>query len=273
MFHSISQAQAGDRYTIESSGVSYDLIATVPAVQTPQYSVVSPTLGDSTDTGIVWSVFVVSAHTADPTTYFVSASGGGYSIDNLAPEAPGGLMASEVAGPAVLLNWEASTASDFKYFAIYKDGATDPITTTTELTYTDSDVAIGESHTYSVTAFDFSGNEGPAAGVTLTVTSVTQENIGEIPTDYELSQNYPNPFNPETRVKYQVPAAGNVKIVVYSITGQEVRTLVNEHQVAGFYSVYWDGKDNHGRQIPSGIYLYRMQSKDFVSAKRMILIK
>lgn len=103
---------------------------------------------------------------------------------------------------------------------------------------------------------------------------ISQGNNGEIPSGYALAQNYPNPFNPTTQIKYQTREFGNVKIVVYSLTGQEVRTLVNQNQSAGFYTVLWDGRDNNGRQTPSGIYFYRMQSDNgFMNMKRMILIK
>lgn len=93
------------------------------------------------------------------------------------------------------------------------------------------------------------------------------------PTDYRLDQNVPNPFNPETTISYQLPAAQRVLVSVYTSLGQEVRTLVDEVQDVGAYTVRWDGRDAVGRQVASGVYFYRMQAGDFSDVKRMMLLK
>jgi Secretion system C-terminal sorting domain len=85
---------------------------------------------------------------------------------------------------------------------------------------------------------------------------------------YSLSQNYPNPFNPTTTIRYSLRSAGFVSLRVYDILGREVKNLVNENQTAGEHSVYFDASN-----LPSGVYIYRLQSGSFVSAKKMILIK
>ncbi len=95
-----------------------------------------------------------------------------------------------------------------------------------------------------------------------------------IPEKYSLSQNYPNPFNPETSVKYQLPEAGNVSMVVYNAVGQKIRTLVNEHKQAGSYTVTWDGCNDRGLQVGSGIYFIRMKAgRKFVEMKKIVLIQ
>lgn len=88
-----------------------------------------------------------------------------------------------------------------------------------------------------------------------------------------LFQNVPNPFNPSTLIAYQLPEAGRVSLVVYSLLGQPVRALVQDHQEAGYYKVTWDGKDAYGRPVSSGVYLYRFVSKGQVETKRMLLLK
>jgi hypothetical protein len=93
-------------------------------------------------------------------------------------------------------------------------------------------------------------------------------NGGVIPHSYALSQNYPNPFNPSTVIKYSLPKAGLVKLVVFDILGREVRTLVNEIKTAGIYSVNFDASS-----LASGVYFYRVESGDFVQTKKMLLIK
>ena len=94
-----------------------------------------------------------------------------------------------------------------------------------------------------------------------------------VPQTYTLEQNYPNPFNPTTTIKYTIPKEGSVKIEVYDITGRLVNTLVNTSQATGTYSVTWDGKNSLGHSVGSGIYLYRIQANDFVSVKKMVMLK
>ena len=91
--------------------------------------------------------------------------------------------------------------------------------------------------------------------------------------DYELSQNYPNPFNPETRINYAILENSVVTIEIFNITGQLIRTLINEYKAKGNYSVIWDGRDNAGRLVSSGIYLYRLQAGSFIQTRKMIFMK
>jgi flagellar hook assembly protein FlgD len=90
---------------------------------------------------------------------------------------------------------------------------------------------------------------------------------------FELSQNYPNPFNPTTNIKYQLPQAVQVSLTIYNMLGQEVRKLVNTQQPAGYHTVVWDGRDNSGRLVPSGVYHYRLQAGSFTMTKKMLMAK
>ena len=94
-----------------------------------------------------------------------------------------------------------------------------------------------------------------------------------LPETYGLSQNYPNPFNPETIIEYQLPEAGRVSLKVYTIVGQEIRTLADGEKMAGYHQVIWDGKDNAGQRLASGVYLYRIQVGKFTQTKKVILLK
>ncbi|MEP1306525.1 MAG: T9SS type A sorting domain-containing protein [Balneola sp.] len=88
------------------------------------------------------------------------------------------------------------------------------------------------------------------------------------PADFELKQNYPNPFNPSTNISFTIPQSGNVEIIVYNMLGQKVSTLINTRYVQGTHSITFDASN-----LASGIYLYRIKSNNFVSTKRMTLIK
>ena len=94
-----------------------------------------------------------------------------------------------------------------------------------------------------------------------------------VPVSFELGQNYPNPFNPTTTIQYALPEPVKVTLRVYNILGQVVRTLVDEHKEAGYYQADWDGKDQVGRSLSSGVYIYKIQAGDFVETKKMQLIK
>ena len=95
-----------------------------------------------------------------------------------------------------------------------------------------------------------------------------KQSAQQIPKNYILEQNYPNPFNPVTTIKFALPKVSQVKLVVYDITGREVAILVNGSLPAGYHSVQWDA-----RNVPSGMYIYRITASSFNQAKRMTIIK
>lgn len=95
-----------------------------------------------------------------------------------------------------------------------------------------------------------------------------------VPFAFDLAQNYPNPFNPETTIQYQLASAGHVKITIYNVLGQKVRTLVDDIRPAGAYKVVWDGRGDNGRTLSSGVYFYKMVAGDqFVKTQKMVLMK
>lgn len=105
------------------------------------------------------------------------------------------------------------------------------------------------------------------------ITAVHVESMAKLPATYGLDQNMPNPFNPATAIQYQLPEDGHVRLVVYNLLGQEVRTLVDERVMAGHHAVMWDGRDDSGRSLATGVYLYRLTANDYKQVKRMLLLK
>ena len=93
------------------------------------------------------------------------------------------------------------------------------------------------------------------------------------PSTFGMMQNYPNPFNPETEISYSLPEAAQVRLTVYNMLGQKVKTLVDEYQAAGRKTVSWDGTDERGNKAASGIYFYRVKAGEFEDTKKMILMK
>lgn len=94
-----------------------------------------------------------------------------------------------------------------------------------------------------------------------------------IPSAYNLEQNYPNPFNPETVISFSLPKAGNVKIKIYDVLGNEIRTLIDEERLAGKHNIYWNSTDNFGKRVSSGVYFYTIIADNFTQTKKMVLMK
>ncbi|MFC1547061.1 T9SS type A sorting domain-containing protein [Candidatus Neomarinimicrobiota bacterium] len=94
-----------------------------------------------------------------------------------------------------------------------------------------------------------------------------------LPTGYYLEQNFPNPFNPVTTLRYSLPEAAQVQLIVYDLLGREIMRLVDQQQRAGAWQVTWNGRDGLGQLVSAGIYLYRMTAGDFVQTRKMVLLK
>ncbi|MDZ7362981.1 MAG: YCF48-related protein [candidate division KSB1 bacterium] len=103
--------------------------------------------------------------------------------------------------------------------------------------------------------------------------TAVSEIASEMPASFELTQNYPNPFNPSTTIKYDLPQQVEVKLVIFDMLGRRVRTLVAHRQQTGRYAITWDGRNDAGEQVPSGVYLYRIEAGDFRAARRLTMVK
>jgi flagellar hook assembly protein FlgD len=94
-----------------------------------------------------------------------------------------------------------------------------------------------------------------------------------LPERFALLQNYPNPFNPVTKINFRVPEATQVKLEIYNVRGQRVRTLVDHHLEAGHHFVHWDSRDMNGQSVAAGIYLYRLMAGERTATRKMLLLK
>ena len=99
------------------------------------------------------------------------------------------------------------------------------------------------------------------------------DEIAEIPTDFALNQNYPNPFNPQTNVSFDLPKAQHVSLEIYNILGQHVQTLADGSYEAGRYTYTWNGTNDNGVNVPSGIYFYSLRTDEFSKTNKMMLIR
>jgi len=142
-----------------------------------------------------------------------------------------------------------------------------------EYSFIDADVAVGNTYYYYIEDVDFSGktNRSQIIGVIAGQTII-------IPIKSALLQNFPNPFNPETWIPYQLAQNASVTVRIYNLKGQSIRTIELGPKTAGTYlakdrAVYWDGRDNVGEKVASGMYFYMLKAGEFMSTRRMVIIE
>jgi hypothetical protein len=208
-------------------------------------------------------------------TTFNYVSGGFYIddvlLDNVVPVELTSFVAS-VSGKSVLLNWNTATELNNSGFDVERKSSSTGWqkiafvqgngTTTQPKSYsfTDRNLADGK-YSYRLKQVDYDG--------TYEYSKIVEVNIASaVVNEFELSQNYPNPFNPTTTIKFNLPDAGNVKLSVYNLLGQEVQTIVNGFMESGSHSVNFDASN-----LNSGVYLYKLEANGFTQTRKMTLIK
>ena len=133
-----------------------------------------------------------------------------------------------------------------------------------------------EETVVSVTKFRFNESSKLQGGQTATLfrnALLVEDRRGADPERFELMQNYPNPFNPETMIQYQLAQKGDVEIVIYNLLGEKIISLFHGLQGAGFHQLIWDGKNELGTHVSSGVYIYHIKTEKFVSSKKMLLLR
>ncbi|MDH3216079.1 MAG: hypothetical protein OEN01_07280 [Candidatus Krumholzibacteria bacterium] len=281
---SLSSEKIGDRPVVrvdQAGGSSYYwfLIDSYPAYYLPGYSAPAPTLFDSTSVSNEYHYFQVIAHTADPLTFFTSDPDSGYSIDNLVPASPQGLAGRQTGGAEFELTWDPNDEADLSHYAVYREsdpgfvpGPANRLGTVTTTVFVDPGWSWGPGYTYKLTAVDVHENESPPAVLGPGVATGVGGTGGL--KRFALYPSVPNPFNPTTLIRYDVPAGGGeVSIKVYRVDGGLVRTLLDAIETGGAKSVAWDGRDDSGARVASGVYFYRMSAGGFSQTKRMVLLK
>jgi len=186
----------------------------------------------------------------------------------------------ELDAQEIKLSWEANPENDIMYYCIYKDTTTSPKievskVSATNTTYNDNKIVIGQKYYYRIAAVDSADNMSEFSDeisiMAQRSASITNEN--GIPHKTELSQNYPNPFNPETTIEYTTTKEGQINLAILNILGREVRKLVDEYHGPGYYAVKWDGKDNAGNKVSTGIYLCQLLFENLCQTRKLVLEK
>ena len=258
----------------QSEALVWDSVATVPATGAGSYATIAPTLQDSTVTdGMYYSVFTVRARTALPGDIFVSEPDSGYSVDNIIPPAPTGLAVAYNSPGGTNISWDGSDEPDVVLYRIYRDielsfdpGPEDLVHETPDTFWVDT-VEDGYLYYYRVSAVDDAGNEGGRAATETTTGANGQ------PSATVLHQNIPNPFNPTTLIRFELPESARVRLLVFDVQGRLVRTLVDGELQPGGQEIAWNGRDDDGRNVASGVYFYRLETPQTLVSRKMVLLR
>ena len=169
----------------------------------------------------------------------------------------------------VEITWDIVSASDLKEYLVTREFDSEENTITTELNLATDTLFSSGVYKYFIQSVDNAGNVSERSdSVEIIISTVSNELINSLPNTFTLSQNYPNPFNPTSTIKFGIPEAAVVKLEIYNLLGQKVKTLVNARRSAGFHTVNFDATN-----LSSGMYMYRIQAGNFVKIKKMTLIK
>jgi M6 family metalloprotease-like protein len=257
-------------------------LGSVGATQDSIYSFLAHTLVDSNQEGTNLSYFRVSAHTAlAPSEFVYSEVASGYSVDNIAPGVPSGLAVTSAAnGVRVTWEYDMEAEKDFQYFAVYR-GQTDTFTPehpdstfgiTAETFFIDEDMTPLVVNYYRVGAVDHNGNTSELSEA-ISGDYLSVDGSAGVPETFALQQNYPNPFNPTTVIRFDVPEATYLSLVVYDILGREVAHLEDGYIEPGYHQSVWNGRTSAGREVPTGVYIARLVTPSYRQQIKMVLMK
>ncbi len=254
-----------DYFDNDSSG--WVALSSVDAIGDPSYTFEATTVMDSTSEGDGMTEFKVVASMS--AGIFHSDPMMGYSVDNIAPGVPGGLMATAL-DEGIHLTWDVSVEEDFQYFVLEKSLNSEfqeyETFETIDTSYIDLEYVLNEMNYYRLAAVDHAGNVSDYSDVVEAAVLSIDGDL--IPEAFALHQNYPNPFNPVTNITFMVDTYGYASIRIYDIKGRLVETLVEEQLPSGQYEVHWDASD-----LPSGVYLIRLTGSNKSITKKAVLLK
>lgn len=188
------------------------------------------------------------------------------------------LSSTQVQAISVTLSWLPNTESDLSHYNLYRDTQANTMVfykmiPKSDTLFTDTEVSGGKTYYYKLTAVDYYGNESePSNEVSTRIDGITDlGNTDHTPHKFMLKQNYPNPFNPSTTIEFSLAQGGQVSLSVFDMLGREIRRLVDGNYEKGRYTITWDGRDNVGGSVASGVYVYRLKSGNLIESRRLVL--
>jgi len=254
--------------------VYWEALATLPAQRLAGYGYTAATPQDSLPGSNPMSVYYISALTADIDTHYDSDPDSGYSVDNIAPVAPGALTANWAAGGASL-HWTANTEPDLEHYAVYRsdDPSFAPSATTLVGSPTTNEFTDPTPHpnaTYRVAAVDKHENQSPFASVDMR--GVTGVGDGRSGTTW-LASPWPNPARGPFDLRFGLAREGRVTIVVMDAQGRRVRMITDGSRPAGDQTIRWDARDESGALVGAGLYWLDLKAGPQHIVQRFALVR
>ena len=280
----------GERYYFKDVGgttYGWEYMGEEPAVATAAYFFFTTTLYDSSATSDGIHDFMVIAHRS--ALFWESEPMSGYSVDNIAPSQPSGSQAEQSYDPEGLsLSWNANTEIDLLQYNIYRSDPDGPsmsrvpgeaaaissyllLATTEDTIYFDNEWRWYSGFAYLITAVDQNGNESVPDSIGSG--DITGDDLPDTPPASYLSQNYPNPFNPVTMIQFGLKETSTVTLKIYDVSGRLIRALVSGTLEPGIYNESWDGTDDRGHGVASGVYFYSLRAGSFTDRKKMVIMR
>jgi len=131
----------------------------------------------------------------------------------------------------------------------------------------------GQARDVSQVSMDEIALAGANGDLVKYIARTSHSEVNMIPASFALHQNYPNPFNPKTEIRFDLPEEGMVELAIYNLMGQKIRTLTSNHMTPGYHAIVWDGTNDIGSQVATGMYFYSLSSRTFHSTKKMLYLK
>ena len=182
---------------------------------------------------------------------------------------------NEAGEHSVDLSWDAPVY-DHTYLMLYYIYRNNELLThvvPSVRTFTDRNLEPETDYTYQIVAYYEIGASAPSNSYDVTTGFVSGFDDPILPIETRLGANYPNPFNPNTTIYFELHQPSSVVLDIFNIRGQMIKTLVDSHFDSGRHDIHWDGLDENGQSVSSGVYFYRLQAENFVDIKKMVLMK
>ncbi len=200
-----------------------------------------------------------------------------YGAEPQTPPAPENVNLVENSNESITISWDMPNINDFDHFNIYRSvdqGQFEVHDNTIGSAYIYNDFIYPAFYQFYITTVNQTGMESEASETVEYQTVGTNDQI--IPLSTDLNGNYPNPFNPATKINFTLNTENtgkNTELIIYNLKGQKVKTLVNDKLETGNHQVIWNGKDENGKPVASGIYFYQMKSGKYDKTRKMLLLK
>ena len=272
-------ARAADGRVLRTSAqgtqaVYWQMIGTLPARTLPGYSYVATTTSDSLPGSNPYTSFMVMAEEAGGVPFWMSAADSGYSVDDMAPPMPAPFTGRYAQG-GTRLDWGESAAPDLAGYRLHRGGSAGFVPDLSNLISAQPTTGYndwtGTPNYYKLCAVDIHGNISPYA--LLTPEGTVDVPTAPLPRELALSAPAPNPLRGSTTLRLALPRAAQVTLAVYDQQGRRVRALVAGAQVAGEHAIVWDGRDDGGRGVASGIYFVRCEVEGRTFTRRVAALR